>query len=185
MDHQEWGRAIPKGHKPIEFHSVVFRDEGNDANGLTPENPAFAAKHCDRAANDGIYTAFIPLIGIEHETEFRMFVQADTNVGKARFMGIDDPQRGDEKVTSDDRNRQLSDPASGRVFQKSTEEAEDRAMRFQRATIVHFRAPLKSDWPDPKRPRYLQRRGLGSTPRGSHRCGVDDDFGLSGTCEGA
>lgn len=135
-----FAQAISKGFAPIEFRSVEFRDDGADANGLLPENPDFDARHCDRAANDGIYTAFIPLIKIDRETEFRVFVQADTTDGEARYIGLDDPNRHDAEATPSDRQSHPTDPDTRRVVRQSTDEAEGRAMRFQRATTVHFRA---------------------------------------------
>ena len=130
---------ITKGSEPIEIQMVTFRDDGKDSEGdSSDDKDHFDPKHCDRAANDGIYTAFIPLTGLNKPTEFRVFVQADTTDGKATYIGLDDPNRGDEKITPSD--RKPSDPTTRRAEKVSTESAEGQAMKFQRATSIHFLA---------------------------------------------
>lgn len=132
-------QKITKGFNQIDPQQVEFRDDGSDAAGNLPGDPEnFDPKYCDRAADDGIYTAFIPLIGISKDTEFRVFVQADTTDGRARYIGLDDPNRHDEKEETPDNARRV-DPVLRLVEKQSTDEAEGHAMKFQRATSVHFR----------------------------------------------
>ena len=55
------GRASRSASRCIEF-----KDDGKDSQGHSPDDKERCdPKHCDRAANDGIYTAFIPLDEID------------------------------------------------------------------------------------------------------------------------
>ena len=131
-------QEIAANDRRIDFREVTFRDDGTDASGFTPENPAFDKAHCDRAANDGVYTTFIPLLDIDRYTEFRVFVQADTTDGAARYIGLDDPNRDDGDITQAD-----ADPRDQETRMKqraASIEAEGRAIKIQRATSVHFAA---------------------------------------------
>jgi hypothetical protein len=131
-------QAFTGGSERIEFRLVEFRDDGTDSNGNAPENPAYDARHADRAAGDGIYTAFIPLHGVSAPTEYRVSVQADTTDGHARYIGLDDPNRQDQRITRGDEERRPKDPTLRQTVEDSTEGAEGQALRFQRATSVHF-----------------------------------------------
>ena len=133
---QGFYQKIARGNEPIDPQMVDFRDDGADAIGNPPEDLAnFDKAHHDRDANDGIYTAFIPLTGIQKDTEFRVFVLADTTDGNARYIGLDNPNRDDERTKGD---RPPKDLTSKIAQLTSTEEAEGRALKFQRATSVHF-----------------------------------------------
>ena len=136
-------QMITSGSGPIDTRGVDFRDDGTDVNGLSKGQNGFDEARHDRAADDGIYTAFIPLTDVQKETEFRVFVQADTTDGKAHYVQLDDPN-GDTNLDDADKDK---DAASRRPRDKkarmqqdsATKAAEGKVLEFQRATSVHFR----------------------------------------------
>jgi hypothetical protein len=129
-------QMITQGADPIDTRSVDFRDDGTDAKGLTKGQAGFDETRCDRAANDGIYTAFIPLTDVTVRTEFRVFVQAETTDGQARYIALDNPQRDDDD--KDTNPRQPSDKKARLRQDEATKAAEGGVLKFQRATTVHF-----------------------------------------------
>jgi hypothetical protein len=136
---------ITYGGDPIDTRGVDFRDDGTDVNGLSKGQAGFDEEKHDRAADDGVYTAFIPLTDIQKDTEFRVFVQADTTDGKAHYVQLDDPN-GDTDLDDADKEKD-KDAASRRPRDKkakmqqdlATRAAEGKVLEFQRATSVHFR----------------------------------------------
>ena len=73
-------QMITKSPGPISIKSIVFADNGQDG---------------DTKADDGIYTAKIDIHEVDAETEFRVFVLADTTNGQAHYIPLDNPNRDD------------------------------------------------------------------------------------------
>ena len=69
-------------------------------------------------------------------TEFRVFVQADTTDGQARYIGLDRPNADDGDITKSD--DPPLDPAASLQVAEDTKAAEGQTIKFQRATSVHF-----------------------------------------------
>jgi hypothetical protein len=122
----------------IAIKSVRFAD-----NGIAP----------DKIKDDGIYTATIDIHSVLKETEFRVFVVADTTDGRAHYIGLDDPNRGDQvpdpldiAAIASTKKAKDGEAAIREKFdtlkiraEKDTQAAEGTAIRFQRATTIHFR----------------------------------------------
>lgn len=124
-------RLVP-GSDPIPAQRVDFEDKGQVVRSALGDQPEIR----DKAAGDGIYTASIPIGGEREGAEYRVIIQADTTDGKARYIPLDDPNRGDPKK-NDPSIR--TDQAQADAAKASQEAAEGTALRFQRATSVHFR----------------------------------------------
>jgi hypothetical protein len=134
-------QRIGSGNDEIDTQEVVFQDQGKT-------NPLDA----DKLKDDGLYTAKIPIANVTKGTEFRVFIQADTTDGTARFVALDDPNRFNPVVQNDQnqpvqiakKNAKKSTMTKTlEAFQTQGSEdqkkAEGPAPKFQRATSLHFR----------------------------------------------
>jgi hypothetical protein len=130
-------QMITQSPGPIALHAVEFADSGTDG---------------DVKADDGIYTAKIDIHEVIADTEFRIFVLADTTNGQAHYIALDDPNRGDQVPDSVDifalpvrgeaqdpevAARKKLDPRKAES-ENDTKAAEGPAIKFQRATTIHF-----------------------------------------------
>ncbi|CAN5864554.1 hypothetical protein BH23PLA1_BH23PLA1_16200 [soil metagenome] len=115
-------QRISRGACPIDTFAVPLLDDGEGQ---------------DDQADDGIYTAVIPLDGIEDDrpTEFRVFIQAET-VDQGRYIALDTPANDEQQRESLEATAARGN--STRAVREATEQAEGRALRFQRATKLHF-----------------------------------------------
>jgi hypothetical protein len=130
-------QMIVRGSEPVVMKFVEFADGGLDG---------------DVKADDGIYTARIDIHEVEKDTEFRVFVLADTTNGQAHYIPLDDPNRGDRNADPVDvaaipaGNRPRDREAAAREAfdarklkaEQDTKAAEGTAIRFQRGTTIHF-----------------------------------------------
>jgi hypothetical protein len=134
-------QRIIKGNAEINTYVAKFSDDGTNG---------------DRVKDDGIYTGEILLGDVQVDTELRVFVQADTTDGKARFIALDDPNRDDGNADTngsstgtstgssssaskkDDATRTKTLAKAASDAQKATTAAEGEVFKFQRATSVHF-----------------------------------------------
>ncbi|MBX6312309.1 MAG: hypothetical protein IRY99_05230 [Isosphaeraceae bacterium] len=131
-------QMITAGNERIETRAIGFRDDGTDVNGNERGAKEFDEARKDRAAQDGIYTAFIPLADVTKATEFRVFVQADTTEGRSHYIALDDPSSGD---ADEDTTPQRPRDQKARLRQEEhTKAAEGKVLQFQRATSIHFHA---------------------------------------------
>ncbi len=124
-------QRITPGVDSIPIEKYDFQDEGQVV------RPAFGdlKEIRDKTAGDGIYTASIPIDGVTQGTEFRVFIQADTSDGKAHYIPLDDPNRGEpEKNDPSIRN----DQSLVEGVKQAQAQAEGPALKFQRATSVQF-----------------------------------------------
>ncbi|WP_422924365.1 hypothetical protein [Singulisphaera sp. PoT] len=138
-------QMITEGFESIDPREVEFRDDGTDAKGLSQGQVGFDQAKCDRSANDGIYTAFFPLTDVEKSTEFRIFIQADTTDGQARYIGLDNPHSGGASDDDDDSPTAGTKSKDKRTLVRqaeATKAAEGSVLKFQRATTFHFHADL-------------------------------------------
>jgi len=127
-------QKITQGSDPIIVQTVEFQDKGQPVRPALGDQPEIR----DKQKDDGIYTAAIPINDVHVGTEFRVFIQADTTDGlaKAKYIPLDDPNRG---------NPAKNDPSLGQdakktdEVQKSQDTIEGTALKFQRATSIHFR----------------------------------------------
>ncbi len=125
-------QEITQGSDPIIVQTVEFQDEGQLVRPALGDQPEIR----DKQKDDGIYTAAIPINAVHVGTEFRVFIQADTTDGHAKYIPLDDPNRG---------NPAKNDPSLGQdakkaeKVQKSQATIEGTALKFQRATSIHFR----------------------------------------------
>ncbi len=125
-------QAITPGSDPIIFQPIEFQDEGQLVRPALGDQPEVR----DKQKDDGIYTAAIPISAVRVGMEFRVSIQADTTNGKAKYIPLDDPNRG---------NPAKNDPTLGQdakkaeKVQKSQDTIEGTALKFQRATSIHFR----------------------------------------------
>jgi hypothetical protein len=127
-----------KSTGPIAIKAVEFADNGQDG---------------DTTADDGIYTGKIDIHEVNEETEFRVFVLADTTNGKAHYIALDNPNRDDQVPDPVDlaalptpKRPKDKEAAAREAFDqrkiqsdRDTKLAEGPAIKFQRATTVHFR----------------------------------------------
>lgn len=111
-------QRIAPGTDEIKTYAFPLKDDG--------------ATGGDKLKDDGVYTGEILLGDVRVDTEFRVFLQAETTDGKAKFIALDDPNRDDGK---DETKTKGPDNA---VVAKDTKAAEGEVFKFQRATSVHF-----------------------------------------------
>ena len=124
-------QKITVGSATISGEKVTFLDQGQQVRPASGDRPALF----DKVAGDGIYTASIPIDGIAEDTEFRVFIQADTTDGQATYIPLDDPNREDPAKNSP----AIRDDKAKADAAASQKKAEGPALKFQRATSVHFR----------------------------------------------
>lgn len=82
-------QRITAGSKAIETRRFVLKDEGQVVRDPLANQPEIR----DRARGDGVYTGSIVISDVTEPTEFRVFVQCETNPGST-FVPLDDPNRG-------------------------------------------------------------------------------------------
>jgi hypothetical protein len=130
-------QRIAMGPGPIPMESIDFADNGLDG---------------DSKADDGIYTAKIGIFEVAKETEFRVFVLADTTDGKAHYIPLDNPNRDDQVPDPvdlaalpagrrpKDKEAAAREATDQRKFkaEQDTKAAEGPAIKFQRGTTIHF-----------------------------------------------
>ena len=130
-------QMITQSPGPITINAVEFSDAGTDG---------------DLKADDGIYTARIDIHAVTDDTEFRIFVQADTTNGQAHYIALDNPSRDDQgsgpvnaaALASSDKEKAAQVAAKAKFdtsstkTEKDTKAAEGPAIKFQRSTTIHF-----------------------------------------------
>jgi hypothetical protein len=130
-------QLITKGPGPIIIQAVDFADSGLDG---------------DSKADDGIYTTRIDIHEVTEETEYRVFVLADTTEGQARYIPLDNPNRDDQVPDPVDlaalpagRRPKDKEAAAREAFdqrklkaEQDSKVAEGPAIKFQRGTTIHF-----------------------------------------------
>jgi hypothetical protein len=134
-------QRINTGNTDIDTQEVLFQDGGQ-------AQPLDA----DKLEDDGVYTAKIPISNVTRGTEFRVFIQADTTDGTAKFVALDDPNRFNPDAKNDENQpvQITKKKAKKSTLTKTREDfqargqeaqknAEGAAPRFQRATSLHFR----------------------------------------------
>ncbi len=89
-------QRITSGSKAIETRRFVLEDQGQVVRAPLADQPELR----DRAKGDGVYTGSIVISDVAEPTEFRVFVQCETNPSTSTFIPLDDPTRHDHQQNS-------------------------------------------------------------------------------------
>ncbi|WZO96240.1 choice-of-anchor X domain-containing protein [Isosphaeraceae bacterium EP7] len=125
-------QKLTPGVGPIDLSYLSFKDGGADG---------------DRVADDGVYTALIPIDRLGQEAEYRVSIQA-LSTPKSRNIVPEDPNAGDaarRKALIDSGFKKIvPKPATPEGGDKDATKADEtpslgKALEFERATSIHFR----------------------------------------------